>query len=89
MVRLNIDRRSLLELIRLLDLVSRHPDFNDSTKEKVVAIGRSFASCLIDDGLVIPDQVRESWESTFGMSIKPERDKIIPGLTDQDGRRWN
>jgi len=87
-VRLNIDRISLFGLIEFLELALKHPHLPDSTKEKGVEMGRTFASCLLDDGLIIPDQVRESWEATFDMSIKPERDIIIPGLTDQEGRPW-
>lgn len=88
MVRLDIDRLSLLNVIGLLELVLRHPALPDATREKAVKTGRTFASCLLDDGLIIPDRVRESWESTFNMKIEPERDRIIPGLTDQEGRPW-
>lgn len=88
MVRLNIDRISLLTLIGTFELVLRHPDLPDSVRESSISMGKSFASCLIDDGLIIPDEVRESWEATFDMSIKAERNTIIPGLTDQDGRPW-
>ena len=88
MVRVNVDRISLLKLIGILELVLRHLDLPDSIKQKGVEMGRSFASYLLDDGLVIPDQVRESWEATFNMNIKTECDRIIPGLTDQEGRPW-
>jgi len=88
-VRLDIDRLSLLNVIGLLELALRYPDLPNSTREKAVKTGRTFTSILIDDGLIIPDRVRESWERSFDMTIKPGRNKIIPGLTDQDGRRWN
>ena len=88
MVRLDIDRMSLLALTGILELVLRHPRLPDSTKEQAIKIGKSFASCLLDDGLIIPDEVMESWESTFDMKIKAEYDRIIPELTDQEGRPW-
>ena len=87
-VRVVLDQRSLLELIGLFDLVSRHPDFNDSTKERVVRVGRAFIPTLLDNGLILPDQVRESWEASFDIYIKPDRTMLFRDLTDSEGRPW-
>lgn len=87
-VRLDIDRLSLLNVIGLLELVLRHPDLPDSTRQKAIKTGRTFASCLLDDGLIIPDRVRESWEASFEMSIKPPQRILFPALTDSEGRPW-
>lgn len=88
MVRLNIDRMSLLELTRILNLVSRGHGFNDSTKEMCVKMGRTFALSLLKDGLVIPEEVARSWEETFNIPYTVDPGRIIPELTDQEGRPW-
>jgi len=87
-VLVNIDRLSVLSIVGLIELAIRHPDMAPLTKKSAAKLGKTLALTLLDDGLIIPDQVRESWERTFNMSIKPERDIIIPGLTNQEGRPW-
>lgn len=88
MVRVNIDRMSLLALIGLLELTLRHPDLPDQPRQKAVEMGRSFASILLNDGLIIPDEIARSWEKSFNMLCGADPDLIIPELTDSNGRPW-
>lgn len=88
LVRVNIDRRSLLELIGLFSLVSRNSSFDDSIQERVVKIGRAFIQTLFVDGLILPDEIRELWEASFDIQIKPDRTILFPELTDSEGRPW-
>ena len=88
MVRLNIDHMSLLTLIGTLELVLRHPDLPDSVRKNSIRLGKSFASCLLNDGLIIPDEVARSWEESFNILCGVDPDLIIPELTDQEGRPW-
>lgn len=88
LVNVDIDRRSLLELVGLFGLVSKHPDCNDSTQERVVRIGRAFIVTLVNDGLILPDEIRELWEAKFDIQIKPDRTVLFPELTDSEGRPW-
>jgi hypothetical protein len=88
LVRVDIDRVSLLRLIACLELVLRHLELPDTVKNAGVKMGKAFTSSLIAEGLILPDQVREVWEDTFNMSIKPDRTFLFPELTDSQGRPW-
>lgn len=88
LVRVDIDRVSLISLIGCLELVLRHPELPDKVRKRTLNICRAFASTLLDDGLIIPDQVREAWESTFDMVIKSDRAFQFPELVDEKGRPW-
>lgn len=88
MLQFNIDRSSLLGLVGLLELALRHPHLPKSSRERGVKIGRAFAWALLDDGLIVPDKVRISWEKTFNIPFTVDPDLIIDGLTDQDGHPW-
>lgn len=88
MVTLNTDRISLLNLVGSLELVLRHPGLSDSTKEKAIETGRAFALRLLEDGLILPDEVARSWEKAFNIPYPVDPDRIIPELTDQEGRPW-
>lgn len=87
-VRVDIDRVSLLGFIGCLELVLRHPELPDTVKVMALKTGRAFALVLLDDGLILPDEVREAWEASFNMSIKPDRTFLFPDLVDSQGRPW-
>lgn len=89
MIRLNIDRVSLLSIVAVYELALRHPGLPVSVRDTCFKWGRFFLLRLLDDGLIIPDEVRISWEKTFGILTKSEKDRIIEGVTDLDGHRWD
>lgn len=87
-IKLNIDRVSLLNLVGLMELALRHPDLPERVKKTGIKTGRAFASVLIDDGLILPDEVQRSWEKSFQLPHVINLGLIIEGLTNQEGRPW-
>lgn len=88
LVRIDIARVSLLTLVGCLELVLRCPDLPDNVRQSSIKTGRAFALTLLDNGLIVPDQVRRAWEEAFDIPYEINPDKIIPGLTDSEGRPW-
>lgn len=88
MIRLDIDRISLLNIVGVIELALRHPALPHRVREICLQVGTRFALALLEDGLILPDEVRVSWGKTFGILTKSEKDRIIEGLTDQEGRPW-
>lgn len=68
LVILKIDRISLLCIVESLELRIRHPDIPPTSKEITRLIGKSLALRLIGDGVILPDNVIESWRKTFGIT---------------------
>lgn len=68
-IKVKIDRVSLLTIVGDLELTLRHPDLPARTREMTKTIGSVFALRLIQDGIILPPQVIESWEETFGICL--------------------
>lgn len=64
---LKISRLSLLCIVSNLELALRHPDMPKITEKETREIGRKLALRLIDDGLILPNNVMDSWFKTFGI----------------------
>lgn len=65
---LKIDRISMLCIIGDLELALRHPDIPANCKAETRKIGRSIALRLIREGIILPEDVMESWRKTFGIT---------------------
>jgi len=87
-IKLNIDRVSLINLVGCLELILSHPGLPDRVRASSMNMGKAFALTLLNDGLILPDEVRKSWEKAFNIPYEVDPDLIIPGLTNQEGRPW-
>lgn len=87
-IQVNIDRVSLLKFIGCLMLVLKHPDLPKTVEQSCIKLGNSFALTLLNDGLILPDEVRRVWEKMFNIPYQVDPNLIIPGLTNQKGRPW-
>lgn len=67
-ITLKISRISLLAIVGNLELSLRHPCLPKATREETRKLGLSLAMGLIEDGIILPDDVIESWCKTFGIT---------------------
>ena len=66
-VKLDIDRISLLNIVACLELTLRHPQLPQNTRDHGRYIGRVLLLRLISDGLIVPDDAKRQWLETFGI----------------------
>jgi len=87
-VRVNMTRAAIVNNIACLGLALLNRALSGSVKETAIIMGRAFVNILIDDGLILPDGVKESWERSFDMVIKSKHVSQFPDLIDEKGRSW-
>lgn len=75
-VYLCLDRLQILSILGSLELSIRHPDLPLKTHKQFAHLGKTLASMLIDEGIMLPDEILESWEKSFKMKceLKPNDD---------------
>lgn len=67
-ITLEISRLSLLTIVGHLELSLRHPLMPKNTRDETRKLGLSLAMGLIENGILLPQNVLESWVKTFGIT---------------------
>jgi len=87
-VKVKIDRISLLNIVVCIQVASKDPEMPERVKKTALRTAKIIALHLIDNGIILSDEVRRSWEEELNVPYQIDPDMIIPGLTDSEGRPW-
>lgn len=67
-INIKSDRLSVLAIIGMIELTMRHPNLPATTREETRYLGRQLIFCLIEDGMIVPDDVMEAWNKAFRLT---------------------
>ena len=69
LIDIKIDRLSLICIVGMLELALRHPGVKSHAREDTRSQGKQFVLRLIEEGMIVPYHVMESWSKTFKIAL--------------------